>query len=65
MTFVRPFGFLCAFVAAFALVAPGAQARSSRNSNSRDGGKYRLIEGDDTDRSERKREEERKVCSVH
>ncbi len=60
MTLLRPFGFLCAFAAAFGLFSPSAQARSSRNSNSRDGGKYRLIEGDDTDRSERKREEERK-----
>ncbi|MBM4038350.1 MAG: tetratricopeptide repeat protein [Planctomycetes bacterium] len=59
---MRPFGYLCVFVAAFALFAPSAQARSSRNSSGRYGEKYRLIEGDSDDarERERKREEERR-----
>jgi len=63
MKSLRPFGFLWAFVAAFALLSSTAQARSSSsNRNNRNTGKFRLIEGDTTDKSERerKREEERK-----
>ena len=61
MMLLRPFGFLCAFVAAFALISPSAQARSSRNSNNnRNGGTYRLIEGDTTQATKREQEKKKK-----